>query len=59
MKTVAKYRKGEKTISIIKTVKQGTKRIFFYLMTDAGKRLNATLYARKYDAITYGAIKSF
>lgn len=35
---------------IKRIVKQGTKRVFFYPETKDGKRINRTLFARKYDA---------
>lgn len=35
---------------IRKIVKQGTNRVFFYPETKDGKRINRTLFARKYDA---------
>lgn len=45
-----------KSVEIKKVVKEGTNRIFFYPMTLDGKRLNRTLYARKYDAINLGKL---
>ena len=52
MTTVAIYTKGEKTIKIVKVVKEGTKRVFFYPETEEGKRLTKTNYARQYDAVS-------
>lgn len=50
MKTVHVITKGEKSVSIIRKVKDGTNRVFFYPLTSDGKRLSSTLFARKYDA---------
>ena len=51
MTTVEIYKKGEKSIKIIRMVKEQTKRVFFYPETEDGRRLTKTLFARKYDAI--------
>lgn len=42
--------KGGKTSTIYRTTKVGTKRVFFYPVTDAGLRITTTLFARQYDA---------
>jgi hypothetical protein len=51
MTTVEIYKKGEKSIRIVRMVKEQTKRVFFYPETEDGRRLTKTLFARKYDAI--------
>lgn len=42
---------GEKAIKIMRVVKQGTERVFFYPETLDGKRLTTRVFARKYDAV--------
>lgn len=37
-------------INIVRVVKPGTKRVFFYPLTSDHKRLNRTLYARLWSA---------
>jgi hypothetical protein len=54
MTHVATYNKNEKSIKIMRFVKLGTNRIFFFPLTEDGKRLNSTLFARKYDAVSLG-----
>jgi len=49
-----KLTKNNKTIEIVRIVKKGTKRVFFYPMTLDGLRLNNTNFARQYDAISLG-----
>ena len=44
----------EKTVEIFRTVKTGTKRVFFFPQTSDGKRLNRTMFARKGDAMSLG-----
>jgi len=46
--------KNNKTIIIVRIVKAGTKRVFFYPTTKDGLRLNRTNFARQYDAINLG-----
>ena len=52
MTTIATYTNGQKSVSIIRKVKEGTKRVFFYPITSDGLRINSTLYARQYDAVS-------
>ena len=47
---------NSKKIFIIKVVKPNTKKILFFPQTPEGKRLNSTLFARKYDAVNLGRI---
>lgn len=58
MKTVATYKNKNngKVFRIIRVVKEGTKLVFFFPLTIDGKRLNSTLFARKYDAVSLGRI---
>lgn len=46
--------KNNKTIEIVRIVKAGTSRVFFYPATKEGLRLNRTNFARQYDAINLG-----
>jgi len=45
--------KNDKAVKIVRMVKEGTKRVFFY-PTVNGLRLNRTNFARQYDAISLG-----
>lgn len=56
MTTVATYKNktNGKIVRIIRVVKEGTKRVFFFPQTVDGKRLNSTLFARQYDAVSLG-----
>lgn len=58
MTTVGIYanKDNSKKIFIIKIVKPNTKKILFFPQTSEGKRLNSTLFARKYDAVNLGRI---
>jgi hypothetical protein len=58
MTTVASYKnkKNGKVVRIMRVVKEGTKRVFFFPQTVDGKRLNSTLFARQYDAVSLGKI---
>jgi hypothetical protein len=47
---------GDKSITIMRMVKPGTERVFFYPQTSDGKRLNSTLYARMYEAVALGKV---
>ena len=47
---VITLKKGNNTINIKRTVKEGTKRVFFYPETIEGKKITRTLFARLYDA---------
>jgi hypothetical protein len=46
--------KNNKSIVIVRMVKDGTKRVFFYPTTKEGLRINRTNFARQYDAINLG-----
>ena len=48
---VETIKKGEHTVIIMKAVKENTNRVFFYPETVEGKRINATMFARLYDAV--------
>lgn len=48
--------KNNKTVVIVRMVKTGTSRVFFYPTTKEGLRLNRTNYARQYDAISLGKL---
>lgn len=48
------YKSGDNKVVIMKATKEGTNRVFFYPETIDGKRINATMHARKYDAISLG-----
>lgn len=52
--TVATYKAADKKIQIKKVQKVGTKRIFFFPVTEEGKRLTSILWARKSSAISLG-----
>lgn len=56
MQIVAKYSKNEKSISIVKIVKEGTNRIFFYPVTAEGFRLTRTNFSRKWEAVSLAKI---
>ena len=58
MTTVAIYKNKNngKVFKIIRVVKEGTKLVFFFPLTNDGKRLNSTLFARKYNAVSLGKI---
>jgi hypothetical protein len=46
-----KFAKNGKTAIIVRMVKEGTKRVFFYPTTEDGLRLGTTNFCRQYDAI--------
>jgi len=46
--------RNNKSIVIVRIVKTGTSRVFFYPTTKEGLRLNRTNFARQYDAINLG-----
>ena len=46
-----KFTKNGKTAVIVRMVKEGTKRVFFYPTNEEGKRLGLTNFARQYDAV--------
>jgi hypothetical protein len=56
MKTVKIITKGTKSVNIVRMVKSGTDRVFFYPVTNNGLRLNRTNYARMYDAVSLGKV---
>ena len=54
MTHIETYKKNEKVIKIMRVIKAGTSRVFFVPVTIDGKRINNTLFARKYDAVNLG-----
>jgi len=46
-----KYTKNGKTAVVVRMVKEGTKRVFFYPTNAEGERLGLTNFARQYDAV--------
>ena len=50
MQVVKTITKNETVVNIVRVVKPGTKRVFFYPLTADNKRLNRTLYARMWSA---------
>ena len=46
--------RNNKSIVIVRIVKAGTSRVFFYPTTKEGLRLNRTNFARQYDAVNLG-----
>lgn len=50
MTTVKTITSNEKTITIMRIVKAGTKRVFFFPVTSENQRLTRTLYARQWEA---------
>ena len=53
---IYKNRTNSKVVRIMKVIKAGTKRIFFFPLTENDKRLNSTLYAKLYDAVALGKV---
>jgi len=51
-----KISKNNKTVIIVRIVKAGTKRVFFYPTTENGLRLNNINFCRQYDAINLGKV---
>jgi hypothetical protein len=58
MQIVEKYKNENtgKVVEIVKIIKEGTKRVFFYPRTIEGKRISRTNFARKYDAVRLGKV---
>lgn len=44
------FRNNEKTATVVKVIKDGTKRTFFGIQNNEGKYITTTLFAREYDA---------
>jgi thiol-disulfide isomerase/thioredoxin len=51
---VETYVKGDKKIFIYRTEKIGTTQVYFFPVTNNNKRLNSTLYQRKWEAVGIG-----
>lgn len=46
--------KADKKVSVYRTSKIGTKRIFFFVVNEKEQRIGSTLWARKCEAVSLG-----